>query len=301
MDPSNFRYTLHAAGARISNSINITLAFILDVFIEYKRDRGTLFAAAISFFGLISFIPLMLFAVGVFGYIIGSYERAFDTVMSFAKDFLPISSNDIDTYLRGLSSQSTLLSGLGLLGLLWAGIQVFVILQQVMNIALGIEENVGFFYGRLKAVIVVAIAGMLFIVSIVLTSFVTAASHWRILHPSIININWFWDFMGVLIPILMSILAFTVLYRYLPSKNIGTVPPFIGGITAGLLFELAKYIYQIFIVKFANYHVVYGSLGSVILLVIWTYYVSVIAILGAEVTSTYATYRSGYLKRRRNR
>jgi membrane protein len=129
---------------------------------------------------------------------------------------------------------------------------------------------------------------------------VAAASHWRFTDGSLIDPYKFWNFMGILIPIIMSILAFTILYRYLPSRNIGNVAPIIGGATAGLLFELAKYIYRIFVVNFANYHVVYGSLGSVVLLVIWTYYVSVIAILGAEVTSTYATYRSGYSKKRYN-
>lgn len=267
--------------------INYIYEFIRDVLAEYKRDHGTLFAAAISFFGLISFIPLMLLAVGVFGIIIGSYDVALENVLKFAREFIPIDIHDIEIYLRGLSAQSKLLSGLGLLGLLWSGTQVFVILQQVMNVALGVKENISFIRGRWVALVIVASAGLLFLLSIIFTSAIIAARHYQVTGFKPDDFKSIWDFAGIILPVVISALAFTLIYKYLPTKNIGTSGPVAGGITAGVLFEIAKYIFRFYVINIAHFHAVYGSLGSVVMLVIWTYYVSVIAVFGAEVASVY--------------
>ena len=272
---------------KIIKYITFIYHFIHDVFVEYKRDHGNLFAAAISFFGLISFIPLILLGVGVFGIIIGSYDMALETVLKFARDFIPIDIYDIETYLRGLSNQSKVLSGLGLLGLLWSGSQVFVILQQVMNVALDVKESVSFLRGRWVALIIVASAGMLFLFSIAFTSAMIAARHYRVVGFQADDFRFFWDFISILLPIIISTLAFTLIYKYLPTKTIGTSGPIAGGITAGILFEIAKYLFRFYVIHVAQFHAVYGSLGSVLMLVIWIYYVSVIAVLGAEVASVY--------------
>lgn len=277
-----------------SASAKALYAFIRDVFAEFKRDHGTLFAAAISFFGLVSFIPLMLLSVGVFGYVIGSHDVAFDAVIASTHEFLPISTNEIETYLRGLSNQSSVLSGLGLLGLLWSGTQVFVILQQVMDVALGVKEGVGFLRGRGVAVIIAAFAGILFTLSIALTSLLTAASRYRLAGFDPAGLRTVWDSIGVLLPILMSTLAFTLIYKYLPTRSIGTLGPVVGGATAGLLFEIAKFIFKLYVINFPSFHIVYGSLGSVVLLIVWIYYASVIAVLGAEVASAFVRHTNKY-------
>ncbi len=264
-----------------------------DVIQEFGADRGTLFAAAISFFGLISLIPLMLLAIGIFGYIIGSYQTALETIVAFAQNFLPMGTDYLERNLDELSKQSGLLSGLGLVGLLWAGMQVFVILQQVMNIALGVDKHVGFLRARGVALIMVVVAGALFVLSIAITSLLTAIRHYHAylwgIGPN--ELQLFWDFVGVLGPMIISILAFSLMYKFLPTENIRTKGPVIGGITAGLLFELAKNAFRWYIMHFAHFNRIYGSLGSVVVLVVWIYYVSLITVLGAEVASVFARER----------
>jgi membrane protein len=76
--------------------------------------------------------------------------------------------------------------------------------------------------------------------------------------------------------------------------DIGMICPLTGGITAGLLFELAKNVFRWYVIHFADFTRVYGSLGSVIVLVIWIYYVSMILVLGAEVACVCAR-RKGFI------
>lgn len=271
----------------IPHPIKPLIRFIVDVLKKYNKDHSTLFAAAISFFGLLSFVPLLIFGVGIFGYVIGSHDQAFDSVIKFLNSFLPASSKSIETYLRNLSTQSTLLSGIGIIGLLWSGTQVFVILQQVINVAMEVKTPVSFIRGRSKAILVVPIVGFLFILSILLTSIIAIASHYRSSLIDAEKISVIWDSIGILVPVIISILAFTLIYKIMPARKMGFAAPLIGGITAGLLFEIAKNLYKLFVANFAKYDLAYGSLGTVVLFIFWTYYVSSITILGAEVASVY--------------
>jgi membrane protein len=263
--------------------------FIQEIINEFSTDRGFLFAAAISFFGLISVIPLILLAVGIFGWIVGSRDDALQSVLSFLAGFLPVESGVLEAYLQALSSESRVLSWIGFAGLLWSGMQVFVILQQVMNVALGTAKKLGFFRTRSMAILLVLVAGALFVISIGITSAVAAARHY---HPAILGIkigtlDVLWRFVGTLVPMFISTLAFTFIYKYAPTEDIGTRGPVVGGVTAGVLFEVAKAAFRLYFTRVANFHLVYGSLGSVIMLVLWVYYASAITVLGAEVTSVY--------------
>lgn len=266
------------------------LAFLKEVHREFSEDRGLLFAAAISFFGLISLIPLLLLAVAVLGYITGSYDAAREQVVSVVRNFIPVGTEALEQNLQAVSRQSGLLGGLGLLGLLWVGSQVFVILQQVMNVALGAKARVGFLRARATALAVVIVVGVLFALSVGITSLLTAIRDFdvRIWSLGTDDLEVVWDFLGVLMPFVISILAFGLAYRFLPSKRIGTAGPIIGGITAGLLFEVAKHAFRWYVTDIANFSRIYGSLGGVVILVLWIYYVSVIAVLGAEVASVQA-------------
>lgn len=262
-------------------------SFLKEVYREFIKDNGPLFAAAISFFGITSLIPLLLLAVGVFGHIIGSRESALQKVVAFIGDYIPVGTTLLQEYLMSISRQSSVLSGLGLVGLLWVGTQVFVILQQVMNIALGVKEKPSLLRARGIALLLVVVAGILFALSIAITSLITAARSFQPTEtfPGIAAV---WQIVGILVTTIISILAFTFIYRFAPTKNVGAMGPVIGGVTAGLLFETAKYLFRWYVTNLGNYSNVYGSLATAIILVVWIYYVALITVLGAEVASVYA-------------
>jgi len=264
-------------------------SFVRDVFREFGEDRGGLVSAAMAFFGLLSLIPLLLLAIAIFGYVIGSSDEAFNRVVSFAKDFIPVAAEGLEENLDAVRTGSGVLGGLGLLGLLWTGSQLFVILQQALNIALGVKKRTGFIRARSVAIGMVFVAGVLFTLSVGITSLLSAVRDFNIeilgISPS--DLEAVWDFTGMLVPTLLSILMFAFIYRFLPTRDIGNTGPIIGGVTAGLLFETAKHGFRWYVSNVANFTAVYGSLGGVIILVLWIYYVSMITVLGAEVASVY--------------
>lgn len=269
------------------NHLRHLAAFVVDVYREMIRDRGMLFAAAISFYGIVSLIPLLILAVGVLGYIIGSYEAALTRILALANQYLPLGAGGLEANLRLVSRQSGLLSGIGSIGLLGAGMQVFVILQQVMRIALGSRQEIGYVKTRGIALLMVMVAGALLFLSIGTTSLIAAIRAYRFWGFDPSHVGALWQFLAILGPLLVSTLAFSLTYRFLPGRDIGTTGSAIGGVTAGLLFEIGKHAFRWYVTHFVDFSRIYGSLGGLAVLVFWIHYISIITVIGAEVTSVY--------------
>jgi membrane protein len=260
--------------------------FIKDVAQEFVQDRGTLFAAAISYYGLVSLIPLLLLGIAVLTRVMGSYADARQAVEGFLVSVLPFGSDVVDQNLEMLNQQANLLGGLGILGLLWIGTQVFVTVQDVMNIAMGAQQRVSFLRARLTALITLIAAGIFLVLSLGISSLMTALHSMK--HPiDLDGLQFVVSLAGVLLPIMLSMISFTIAYRFLPTKRIGNKGPVMGGVIAGILFELAKHGFSWYVSHVSRARYLYGSLGGVIGIVAWIYLAAIIVVLGAEVASVF--------------
>lgn len=245
---------------------------------ELARDNGSLYAAAVSFFGLLSLLPLMLLATGIIGGIIGSYEEAIGRVVSFYTGIIPVGDQDLERNLRVLSRQPGAMSLLGLAGLLWTGMQVFVILQKVMNLALGTEWQAGYIRKRVIGLALVLPAGALFALSVMISSLLTEA----IAAPGPRELLLF------AVRFVIIVVTFTLIYKFLPARRIGLDAALVGGLAAGLLFQVAMYAFRWYATAGADFGRTYGSIAGVVVLALWIFYASLILVIGAELTSVYA-------------
>lgn len=270
----------------MKSEISALYRFLSEVLHEYSDDHGSLVAAAMAFFGLLSLIPLLLLAIGIFGRVLGSQE-AYDQVQRMISNYAPVGTEYLTQNLDAIRESSHLFSGLGLLALLWAGSSIFVILQHAMNIALGISQRLNYFALRLRALALVLASGVLFALSVGMTWVLTAVRTFDANIPGLQTVEFdpFWNLVATLISIATSMLMFFLIYKFLPAAKTGRRGPIAAGITAGLLFELAKWGFGIYVRNFANFSVVYGSVAGVIIAVLWIYYVSMITVFCAEIAS----------------
>lgn len=92
--------------------------------------------------------------------------------------------------------------------------------------------------------------------------------------------------------ILLSIIIFYILFKILPDAKIKTKPAIIGALFTAILFFIAKYLIGIYISN-TRYSTIFGSAGSLVILLLWIYYVATIIYLGAKFTKVYAEFK-GY-------
>jgi membrane protein len=96
-----------------------------------------------------------------------------------------------------------------------------------------------------------------------------------------------------LISVLMAFAVFLVIYKFIPHTDTDWSDIWLGALVAALLFELGRNAFVFYLNNFGNYAEIYGSLASVVVLLVWIFISALILIIGAEVASEYARMKRG--------
>ena len=91
---------------------------------------------------------------------------------------------------------------------------------------------------------------------------------------------------------LAETVLFTLIYAFVPAQRVRFRLALVGGLLAGVAFEVAKYGFRFYVTRFPTYQAIYGALATLPLFLIWLYVSWIIVLVGAAVTATLSE-RSG--------
>ncbi len=94
----------------------------------------------------------------------------------------------------------------------------------------------------------------------------------------------------ILFPFLTTTLAFFVIYRLLPNRVVSAKSAIIGGLVAGILFEIAKRLFAYYVVHFPSQQAVYGAFATIPIFLLWIYLSWLVILFGAEITRCHMIY-----------
>lgn len=253
---------------------------------EFWQDEVTDRAAALSYYFLFAIFPALLFLTALLGFLplAGLQER----LLGYVADVLPPEAartveRTLDEILQG--SRRGLLS-IGALVALWAGSNGMASVITTLNIAYDVQESRPWWRRRLLAV-VLTVAFSLFIVA-TLTLLVfgpkigAGVAGWLGL-GALFTIAW--NLVSVPIVILSGLIGVGLVYHLAPNtpQRWGWITP--GAVLALVLWLAMSFGLRLYVAYFGNYNATYGSIGGVILLMLWLYLTSVVLLLGAEVNA----------------
>ena len=253
---------------------------------EAKADNVTLLGAGVAFFGLLALVPGLVALVSVYGLVADPSEV--DRQVEDALGAAPTEVRDlIASQLRSITSDSS-----GALGLatvisiviaLWSASSGVKNLIAAINAAYDEEETRGFV--KLRSVsMAFTIGAIVFLVA----SFVILAVLPAVLADSGLGtagrmiagvLRWVVLLVGML-------LALAVLYRFGPDRDcpkLSWVSP--GALLATLMWLAGSALFAFYTANFGKYNETYGSLGAVIVVMLWLYISALAVILGAELNA----------------
>jgi membrane protein len=259
-------------------------------FFGFRDDRCTRLAAAISYYVLFSIVPLTIFMVSVFGFVLNS-ETVRKNVVDQVLDFLPLSEtsgrSSVENTLNNVKNISGFAAVLSLLLTLWTSSAMFGAIRGSLNQVFRTDEHRPFFQAKLLDFAQVGGIALLMLSSIALTALIRTAQSLSNEHLGpLAGGNPLWTVALLVGPAVISFAAFVVLYRIVPAQHPRWLAAITGGALAAVLFELLKNTFAIYVANFNNYDVVYGSLAGVLLFLLYTYLACNIVMIGGEVTAT---------------
>lgn len=263
--------------------------FLKEFLFRLKDDNVTAIGAQLSYYLVLSIFPFLIFFLNILSYTPIAREDVLHSIIIM----LPIDTQRLISTLiieTVNTSNETLLSLSAITGL-WAASKGIMALIRVLNKAYDVEETRSYLELRGLAILfTIALLALLFIVLLTLVFGEVLGNKLFEFLGITQNFITFWQYFRVIISLSAMILIFALLYRYIPSIRNGKAINFRhampGAIFTSLGWIITSTIFSYYVNNFANYSKTYGSLGGIIILLVWLYISSIIIIMGGEINAT---------------
>ena len=256
---------------------------------EIQEDEVFGRAAELSYYFLLALFPLLIFLTSIIGVVLGSGTGTRRALFSYLASVMPPSAFQlIDSTMTEVSASST--GGkisFGLLAALWAASNGMGAITQSLNVAYDVKETRAWWRQRLTAIGLTVALSVLIISALIL---VVAGGHIADWLAGVFGFsNVFaltWKILQWPVVLAFMILAFALIYYFAPDlrhqKWVWLTPGSALGVILWLAVSLAFRVYLHF---FDSYSATYGSLGAVIILMLWLYFTGAAILIGGEINS----------------
>ncbi len=261
---------------------NLVYRSVREFVLRFFTDGVGRAGAELAYFFLFSFFPLMIFA----SLLIGTFDINVNSVEELLKGVIPADvltiALDYIAYVTNLQMDG--LMYVGLFTALWSASRAVSSLSVAVNRAYRIEDgrnvllqfliNIGFSAAMLASIVITIVIlvlgrGVLQYVAQIVNIGSVEINTWHILRFVPITLLFF------------CILLF--LYSVVPNKRIAIRQVIPGAIAAAVSWLIASIGFSFYVENMARYSLLYGSIGAVIVLMIWLYLTGIILIMGAEL------------------
>ncbi|WP_051348584.1 YihY/virulence factor BrkB family protein [Peribacillus kribbensis] len=251
---------------------------------EMKKDRATGLAAEQSYYYMLSLFPLLILLLSILPYFNIDPSKA----MKFMGTVMPSKTTSVfkDNIENVVSNRNGGLLTVGILGTLWSasnGINAFI---QSMNIAFDVEETRSFIKQRLTSILLTICLIVTFIVALVLPVFGNVL--YNMLDEVLPLPSTFQALFSVLrwvVAICVIIVVLAFLYAKAPNKHYPFKQVLPGAIVATIVWQIISLGFSFYVSNFGNYSSTYGSLGGVIVLMLWLYLTGLTLVVGGEINA----------------
>lgn len=269
---------------------SIDVSIIKHLWVRIGRDDISGLAAQLAYFFLLSLFPLLIFLVTLLPY----FSMTQENLLSFIKDYAPGETMVlIETSLTDVMDKNGKLLSFGVIATLWSASNGIHAIVAAFNKAYDVVENRTFVVERgiailltigMIAVIVVALLLPVFGRHIGLFLFTEFGLSEQFLKV--------WNALRWLFSSLFLFIVFTGLYWIAPNKKISCLSAVPGALFATVGWVLTSLAFSYYVGNFANYSATYGSIGAIIVLMIWFYLSGFVIILGGEINAFYTAKKS---------
>jgi len=270
---------------------------------EYTRDQGQLMGAAMVYYTVLSIAPLLLLLLSIIGFTLrfypeGSVQHLFNII---EEQFGPQLRNALYDLLATVKSQAITVSGIGLIALILGGSSAFRFLSYSFRKIWRPTPKPAPFRVALKAllrdhaagvIVLLAIGGLLSI-SMLFLNIIQIAQSVLVRIPELQTLRAIQ--LQPLASVVFGTIVLLFVYRYLPPTRMPWRDVWLGAFLAAVLWETASILLRLYFDIRTS--LIYGLIGSILVITIWVYTMCTVLFLGAEFCKVYGRWHKASLRK----
>ncbi|GAB3526140.1 YihY/virulence factor BrkB family protein [Pontibacter brevis] len=277
----------------MKEGLKTTWNIIKSTFKEFADDRPLDYAAIIGFYTIFSMPAVLIILIRIAGAAFGQEAVRGEVVNQVGGIIGRSSAAQIQSIIENASQSesSTVGTIIGIATMVFSATTVFVALQDSINAMWEVRAKpekgwLKLIVDRVLSLALVVSLGFLLLVSLSVDIVLGIIDDY--LREQITGIAvYFMTVANVVVSISISILIFAVIFKVLPDAQIRWRNVWVGASVTAILFVLGKFVLNIYF-QHDPLSDTYGAAGSLVLILVWVYYASIIFLLGAEFTQVYS-------------
>ncbi|AAZ27652.1 virulence factor BrkB family protein [Colwellia psychrerythraea] len=250
-----------------------------------RREQIQVVAGYLSYVCLMSLVPLIVVMLSVMT-AFPLFAELQQSIEQFVyQNFVPAAGDVVQQYLTGFVANASKMSAVAISFLFLAALLLISSIDNTFNKIWRVTDKRRTITSFAMYWMVLTLGPILVGASIALSSYlvsIVAVDEYDVLGLS--------DMFLRMLPLLSSIIAFIILYIAVPNKAVPFRFALSGAIVAGVLFELAKKAFALYITAFPSYQVIYGALATIPIIFLWVYVSWIIVLTGALITVSLQEY-----------
>ena len=272
---------------------------------ELLRNDPLRMAGATAFFTTFALPPILVILIQVFKLLIGGRRIRVELFQSLSSIVGPEAVRQMVEVLRSMRklAQNWYINIAGFIFLLFVASTLFKVIKSSINQVWkvrrykhqGIVRGLG---ARVQSILVILVAGLLFMVGILAEGIQAFIGNY-IFEISPVLSFYFNTALSWIISVVVVTLWFSILFRFLPDGRPDWSIALTGGLVTAILFTIGKFVLHL-LLSYSNINTLYGTSASIVLLLLFVFYSSLILYFGAAFTKTWAYYKGRPIRPLRN-
>ncbi len=268
-------------------------SYLKQVFTEFIEDDILKYSASLAYYTVFSLAPVLIVIISICGVLFGKEAiqgQVYGQIKGLVGGAAAIQIQDTikNIHLTGSNIFATIIS---IIVLLIGATGIFGEVQDSLNKIWGLRVKTRktwwkLILNRLLSFSLIISIGFIMMVSLLLNAIVSAFGNFLA--------RYFSEFSVILVQIIDNVLTFVIttflfslMFKMLPDAKIKWKDVLVGGLITSVFFTLGKLAIGYYLGS-SNIATVYGAAGSIMIIMVWVYYSSIILYLGAEFTKVYA-------------
>ncbi len=276
-------------------------SYIKQVFKEFSSDDIMKYSASLAYYTVFSIAPLLVI-ISTFSGIFFGKEAVQGEVYDQLKDLVgSVAAVQIQDTIKNihLTGNSFFASVVSIVVLLIGATSIFGEVQDSLNKIWGLRIKTKktwwkLILTRLLSFSLILSIGFIMIVSLILNALVSAFGNFLSKYTHNFSV-YFIETTEAILSFVVASFLFSLMFKVLPDAKIKWKDVLFGGFITAIFFTLGKLAIGFYLGK-SNLTTLYGAAGSVIILMVWVYYSSIILYLGAEFTKVHAKLYGGKIQ-----